>query len=59
MPLEKRRVAPQPYTFVPPPPPLGLSAFTGRKRKCLLIEKISLFIYKSRSFSKTSCSRSP
>ena len=33
MPTEKRRAHPQPYTFIPRPPPAGLSAFTGRKCK--------------------------
>lgn len=38
MPFEKRRMpVPQSYTVVPAPPPVGLSAFTGRKCKYSLI----------------------
>lgn len=33
MPVEKRRVAPQLFAPVPPPPPIGLSAFTARKQR--------------------------
>lgn len=39
VPIEKRRIVSQSYTLIPPAPPappVGLSAFTGRKRKCLL-----------------------
>ncbi|CAF0909783.1 unnamed protein product [Rotaria sordida] len=31
VPLERRRIVTQSYTLIPPPPPIGLSAFTGRK----------------------------
>lgn len=31
LPLERRRKAPDPYSLIPPAPPMGLSAFTGRK----------------------------
>ncbi|CAF3362122.1 unnamed protein product [Rotaria sp. Silwood1] len=47
VPLEKRRIVSKSYTLIPPPPPIGLSAFTGRKRKYLQLEfkmKITIFI---------------
>ncbi|CAF2964306.1 unnamed protein product [Rotaria sp. Silwood2] len=31
VPLERRQIVSQSYTLIPPPPPIGLSAFTGRK----------------------------
>ena len=44
IPIEKRRVAPQSYTLIRAPPPIGLSAFTGRKRKYIQINNSAVLI---------------
>lgn len=57
-PINKRVVPSQPYSIVPQPPPVGFSAFTGRKCKYIQTELKIIYILTFRSLSKTSCSRS-
>ncbi len=59
VPTEKRTTVPPTYTFLPPPPPNGLSAFTARKRKYIRRKSMKWNKISFRSLSKTSCSRSP
>jgi hypothetical protein len=57
MPFDKRRLAPQPHTIVPPAPPASLLAFTGRKCKYIHIKLNHINNTSLRSLSKTCCSR--
>lgn len=59
IPVEKRRVAPQLFPPIPPPPPLGLSGFTARKQcKFIRIESIADKKNSCRSSTETCVSRS-
>ncbi len=55
VPTEKRTTVPPSHTLMPAPPPVGLSAFTARKRKYIRRKLIKRKNISRRSTSETNC----